>query len=82
MSKKHIFYIFSIRYCAGVLFCRDNARNRRFCQVDKVISRQTKIFLYSKNWIFLKNEVFLKILCQKIYADLLKHPSGSFLPNC
>jgi len=36
-----------------------------------LISRQTKIFVYSKNRIFRKNPVFLKILCTKIYGTLL-----------
>jgi len=35
------------------------------------ISRQTKIFVYSKNRIFSKNPVFVKILCPKIYGTLL-----------
>jgi len=35
------------------------------------ISRQTKIFVYSKNLIFPKNPVFMKILCPKIYGTLL-----------
>ena len=32
---------------------------------------QTKIFVYSKNRIFPKNPIFLKILCPKIYGTLL-----------
>jgi len=35
------------------------------------LSRQTKIFMYSKNRIFPQNPVFLKILCLKIYGTLL-----------
>jgi len=47
--------------------------------------KQAKIFVYSKNRIFPKNPVFLKILCPKIYGTLLirfsltahPHPSGN-----
>jgi len=35
------------------------------------ISRQTKISVCSKNRIFSKNPIFLKILCPKIYGTLL-----------
>jgi len=42
------------------------------------ISRQTKVFVYSKNRFFPKNAVFLKILCPKIYGTLLKH-TGSLM---
>jgi len=31
---------------------------------------QTKVFVYSKNRIFPKNQIFLKILCPKIYGTL------------
>jgi len=45
------------------------------------ISRQTKIFVYSKNRIFLKKPVFLKILCPKIYGTLLIYKSQTAQPH-
>ncbi len=35
------------------------------------LSRQANVLVYSKNRIFPKNPVFLKILCHKIYGILL-----------
>ena len=68
----------AVRMTRIMIICSGFLKNQNWIS----IIRQTKIFVYSKNRIFPKNPVFLKILCPKIYGTLLIIPVFSRISIC
>jgi len=56
---------------AGIDIITEKVEKKTGIPEGMTLRFQPKVFVYSKNLIFWKNPVFLKILCPKIYGTLL-----------